>query len=583
MSRIEELARLIIETSEAYYNDGNEEIDDLEFDSMVVELASLQPDHLVLTQVGWGAKVKNGVPHPIKLVALKAKYKTIAECQSRVNGPVTVMPKYDGSSAFAYYENGKLSKVLTRGDGMTGSDITKNVLHCVPATSEFEALRGELIISWENFNDAFADTKYKHPRNACVGLVGADTPNQDFLKYVEFIPYQGYVNGQWLAICENAEYGELDQDLIQSVQSTHCDNYPCDGYVISPSKNSSDSFALKLPGLRYSTTVLRIEWNTQKTGKLFPTIMLDPVTTQGYTNSRVTGNSAYFIQSMKCGVGATIELIRSGDVIPKIMKAVVPSQDLGNPKCSYGCHESFLNRSGAHYYCTNEDCGRHSRVVARIIDHFSHKGCPSLVVNLLAARFDDLNDFLSRIDTDESLTDRNCYALMTPNREAHLLKLLNNIRKFKIHPASMFNVLGIEGVGWSAVIDMIKSIPRESDLKSGILEKRAYVVNAMNRSARGRFLKKFELVELMLTKFELEYEIPAPPSNLPKVCITGKLDGFTKSAFNDEVKKRGYQQVDYVDKTVSYLIINESRGSSKEKKAQSCNVPMITQSEFLAM
>lgn len=352
----ERIANKLRKAADAYYNTGKAIMTDDEFDRLKDELAEIAPQHPFLQQVGAPAKggVKVELPYWMgSLDKIRDDDKALAKWTAKYPGAYVVSDKLDGISALIAG-----GRMYTRGDGTIGQDIT----HIMPMLgkgipadlSADTAVRGELIISKANWE------KIKHmganARNMVSGLVNAKNPDTAVAKQVEFVAYE-LLHPKSASpsasvkvmrdIGFNVVHNEVVKDLTVSGLSTVLMNrrknspFECDGIVVMhdenhrsvKGKNPTYGFAFKSIATHEEADVVvtEVTWNASKDGYLKPLVHFDPVVIAGVTIAKATGFNAQFIENNKIGPGARIVIIRSGDVIPHILR-VVASADTSFPK-----------------------------------------------------------------------------------------------------------------------------------------------------------------------------------------------------------------------------------------------------------
>lgn len=335
--------------ADAYYN-GKALISDAKYDQLENKLRELDPDNRFLKSIGAPipqkkAKVKLGQPMPSlnKVKSQEALNKYLSASKSDC---YMVMPKYDGAAIQLCYEKSKLTKILTRGDGETGGDISFMVKD-FPAPKSIDKhlgkkveVRGELMMKTSTFKNKYAD-KYENPRQLVSGVINSDGLS-DVLKDCTFCAFQiygkntadstqvlknqGFNTHFPVTLTEKPSYEQLC-DLLGKLRLIH--DYELDGLVISTFKvenleygsNPKFSVAVKDDSQTdvATTEIVAIHWAETRTGKLFPRIEVKPVRLDGVTVTFASGKSASFVKKNGLGIGAKIALRRSGGVIPDIL------------------------------------------------------------------------------------------------------------------------------------------------------------------------------------------------------------------------------------------------------------------------
>lgn len=374
--RAQHLKEQIIYHQKLYYNDpDNTEISDVEFDKLISELELLEKKSLGIsvdspTQYVGGFTDTNSfnpIRHKSPMLSLK-KATTNEEMnkfiQSFASGTTfIVQPKLDGVSLSLDYKNGKLVCATTRGDGTTGEDVTANALrikgipHKLPiALSHVNmTVRGEVVITLEDFHSININKKFANPRNAAAGALRSKTPQDAVDRKLSFVVFdvlspleQGHVS----EILENlkavnflsASHVLIDQKDTWDKKFDELSKLrvfsPCetDGLVVKvnaytdrdASKNTghhvSWAIAFKTEGETTETILKEITWQVGKTGQIAPVAELEPARLSGTIISRATMHNLSVIHEKDIRVGDKVEIIRAGDTIPAIVR-VVNSED----------------------------------------------------------------------------------------------------------------------------------------------------------------------------------------------------------------------------------------------------------------
>lgn len=366
-------------------------ISDLDYDILKEKLKKLHPNDYYFQTIGSlkykGEKTK--LPYILGSLE-KRKLNNIEKWIKDSNDDLIVSAKLDGASIFIKYENGKVVSAFNRGDGEFGFDLTKkaqifckNILY-----KDVLELRCEAIITYDNFlklNSILKDEEqYANPRNAVSGILNRD--DSFGCEYISIIVYE-LINSdfneenkfEFLSTIENLNIvpyrimklpriiddkisNNIVNMLLDFMQILKNENYDIDGLVIS--KNNTKRENVKIPKNKIAfkvnedgqeTEVLDVIWETSRTGKVKPVILIKPLILNGATVSRVTGFNEKYISLNKIGKGSIIKVLRSGDVIPYITDIIKHSINLNIPKT---CPECFfpLLKDGVELICCNEEC-----------------------------------------------------------------------------------------------------------------------------------------------------------------------------------------------------------------------------------
>ena len=313
---------------------------------------------------------KNKVELPYELWSMdKIKPDTgaIQKWIKKYQGPYTISAKLDGMSAL-YTTEGGTAKLFTRGNGKIGHDISYFIPYLNLPNESNIAIRGELIISKENFKKyQFQKNKSNkeiaNARNLVAGIINQKSVDTKKIKDVDFVAYEvinpilkpsdQMVKLQSLNIDTviNKTIPKIDNEILSKslVDWRETYKYEIDGVIVvndeiypRPKGNPEYAFAFKmvLSDQRAEAKVLDILWTPTKDGYLAPRVQIEPIKLRGSTINFVTGKNAEFIQVNKIGIGAIIELVKAGDVIPEIKSVIVPAPEPLFPSEPYEWNET---------------------------------------------------------------------------------------------------------------------------------------------------------------------------------------------------------------------------------------------------
>ena len=366
-----ELEIIITYAADKYYNSSKSIISDNIYDIFIDFLRVKNPKSKILKNIG--SKVKsNKVKLDYWLGSMdKIKYSTpqLSNWIEKYNPPYNISDKLDGISALVIYNDNKI-KMFTRGDSSEGSDITellkyikvpsyeKIKKYCdennIKGTKNLLAIRGEIIMKEVLFQNKWK-INFKNSRNTISGLVNSKKINPELALDTDLIIYElvdpFYKIDKQFDILKDMNFNivnnnnincNLTYNLLSDKLKERKENnlYKIDGIIITCSSNKKRNikgnpdyaFAYK-DIINEETTkaiVLDIEWNISKDGYIIPTILIEPIIVNEVEIKRTAGFNAKFIVDNKLGPGADIEIIRSGDVIPHIVKINKPSKS-GKP------------------------------------------------------------------------------------------------------------------------------------------------------------------------------------------------------------------------------------------------------------
>ena len=367
-----ELAEIIILASDKYYNTINELLlTDSEYDIVKEYMQMKFPKDITNQQIGAPITGKNKVNLPYEMWSMdkiKPDSGALPAWVTKYKGPYVLSCKLDGVSGL-YSTEGETPKLYTRGDGKVGQDISHLLGTIKLPTTKGIVVRGEFLISKATFESKYA-SQFANPRNLVSGIVNAKAvagkavagkaADLDFVTYEVVIPklkpseQLQKLTELGFKVVEHKTETSLTNELLSDYLVTMRKNHPyeIDGIIVTDdaihprvSGNPDHAFAFKmmLSDQKAEAKVVDIEWSPSKDGFLKPRVRIEPIKLGGVTITYATGYNAKFIEDNKLGVGAIVELIRSGDVIPKILSTTVPAEKPQMPLVPYIWNETHVD------------------------------------------------------------------------------------------------------------------------------------------------------------------------------------------------------------------------------------------------
>jgi NAD-dependent DNA ligase len=369
-----ELAAIIVLASDKYYNTINEILlTDTEYDIVKEYMQTKFPKDITNQQIGAPITGKNKVNLPYEMWSMdkiKPDSGALLNWVNKYKGPYILSCKLDGVSGL-YSTEGETPKLYTRGDGKIGQDISHLLKILKLPTTKGIVVRGEFLISKATFESKYA-SQFANPRNLVSGIINAKAvagkadrvdnkaADLDFVTYEVVIPklkpgdqLQKLTELGFKVVehkTETALTNELLSDYLVDMRKNH--PYEIDGIIVTDdaihprvSGNPDHAFAFKmmLSDQKAEAKVVDVEWSPSKDGFLKPRVRIEPIKLGGVTITYATGYNAKFIEDNKLGVGAIVELIRSGDVIPKILSTTVPAEKPQMPLVPYIWNETHVD------------------------------------------------------------------------------------------------------------------------------------------------------------------------------------------------------------------------------------------------
>ena len=595
---------------ENYYK-GTPVISDKEFDEFEEKLLIEYPN-LRDEEIGWDDDSLQKFSHPTPMTSLN-KFNLYGEIDkqninSSINdwlqkfedeGGFTVSPKYDGNAINAIYKNGKLWKVLSRGNGIEGRDYTNKMVNLpktIPYTEDIIEFRGEVLMPLDIFNKKYSH--FKNPRNFVAGILNRKDFNREHAKDLSIEFFDVRINndiGKEIIIDEcglrtvySYSYTKFDGSWNQFVDlynellnyRVNC-NYYLDGFVIKvveeyrESKvdgNPKDCVAIKFPPTESVTKIKNIEYNVGKTGDLTPVFILEPTLLDGTIVKRASGHNIKYIIDNKYFPGATVTISKSGDIIPQIRNVINYSNTGFIPPHNCPVCNSLLEFDNVNLKCASDNC---SAKEVRKLNGIRMFGIEFLggktMEKLYESGITKIEDFFNWKFTQTNLVNSGNFKV-----GRQLEKMLNEINRLKeVELWQVIASLQFDNVG--------KTISKEYAKKLANID---YSFVSMDRKAIEAIddERVFEFVELIETR-GIKVNFPEPEiinENLINIEMTGSvnIEGIkTKSEFLKLFDNVNHTKL---DKNTDYLITDDINSeSSKMKKAKKLGVKTITYSDFI--
>ncbi len=540
-------------------------------------------------------------------------------------------PKFDGASLNLIYENGILVQGITRGDGTIGELITENVktIKSIPLVIEYKErieIRGEIVIFKDEFQMINAarlqndEAVFANPRNAAAGSlrqldssvtaarnlvflpygVGENELEQKLLhKKMEYIYTLGFRKPPERAVCKDAQ--EIESIYKQMVKDREHYSMMLDGMVIKVDEIASQidmgytvkvprfAVAYKFPAVEKITTVKEIVLQVGRTGAVTPVAIVEPTDIDGVVVERATLHNFDEIDRKDIRINDKVIILRSGDVIPKIIKVLTHERD-GNEEAVIRpiecpvCHSELLDE-GVLLKCQNLKC--EARVVNAIM-YFASKPClniDGLGIKIVEALFTS-----GLVKSVVDLFDLSLEKLLELEgfKEKRSQNLLDSIQNSKGHDYWRFvNSLGIEHVGevasktladnfGSSFVNATKEQIIECD---GIGEEMAESVLEFVRVNEETIARLQELLEPLEPVKKAEAH--ENPFKGKIVVLTGTMSE-SRGAIKEILENLGAKVSGSVSKKTDFLIYGEDAGS-KYDKAESLGVKTLTEGEMKEM
>ncbi|QTN39363.1 NAD-dependent DNA ligase LigA [Cryomorphaceae bacterium] len=658
--RIEALRAELHDHNHKYYVLDRPEISDREFDAKMEELQRLEaeypdfddpnsPSHRV---GGTVTKEFPTVAHQTPMLSLSNSYNMeeigdfAARIQKLIDEPVEYVCelKYDGAAISLLYENGRLVRGATRGDGTQGDDITTNLktISTIPLVlqgsdypSAFE-IRGEVFMPVEGFTKLNRDRveagyePFANPRNSAAGslkmqdsAVVATRPLDCFLYLVagSELPYDTH-----FALLEAARsWGFQVPDYIRLVpdiagvqafieewaEKRHDLPFEIDGVVIkvnrldqqeelgNTAKSPRWAIAYKFPAESASTILEEITYQVGRTGAITPVANLAAVQLAGTTVKRASLHNADIIEKLDVRVGDRVYVEKGGEIIPKITGVDFQGRDPLSSPTQYithcpECGTELIRQEGeAQHYCPNT-YGCPPQVKGRIEHFISRK---AMDIDGLGSETVDLMHQAGLIENYADLYDVRLEDILPLERmgQKSAENLVNGIEASKQIPFErVLYALGIRFVGQTVAKKLALHYKSLDALSQASLEALIEVDEIGDRIAQSvvDFFanERNRAIIERLTQAGLQFEIleddSASGPNLldgKKFVVSGVFEKFSRNELKAAIEHFGGKNVGSISGSTDYVLAGDKMGPSKREKAEKLGVPIITEEEFIEM
>lgn len=652
--RIEELVEELNRYSYEYYALDNPSVTDKEYDVKYDELKKLEKEEGYVLPYSPTLRVGDVVLEGFSKYTHKArlwsmdKAQTIEELRDWHNRNVkfvkemrergedlpdlkyVLTKKFDGLTInLTYDENGILITGATRGTGSVGENVTAQVktIKSIPLktnTTDLLEVHGEAVMTTEAFNkyNETAAVPLKNLRNGAAGALRnlnvKETANRNlsaffydigykegtqfksYLEMMDYIKNMGLPVDDYMEVCTSVEEIEKQIEYIKKIRFDL--NYDIDGLVIAIDdmrtrellgytvKFPKWAIAYKFEAQEATTTLLDVEWNVGRSGRLAPTAILDPVELAGVTVKRATLNNMDDIARKGVRIGAEVFVRRSNDVIPEIMGVVPESlegtKEIKVPEFCPSCG-SHIVLEGAHYFCENTLSCKPQMVKSIVhygsreamnIAGFSEKTAEALFEKLNIKSISDLY----KLKKEDLLTlDK-----FGEKKAQNLLDAIEKSKDCELH--SFIYALGIPNVGVKTAKDLVNRFKSIDGLKNAKFEE-LVEVNDVGDTVAQCVLKFFNEEKVIATIDELlalgvnpkyeEKEIVESVFEGKTVVVTGTLQNYTRGSIKAKLEGLGAKVSGSVSKKTDYVLAGEEAGS-KLTKAIDLGVKVISEEDF---
>lgn len=642
MKRMKELIPLLTQASRAYYQEDRELMSNYEYDKLYDELVKLEAETGITlagsptTMVGYEALEELPKEAHEKPMLSLDKTKDVETLRSFVGTHKTLLSwKLDGLTIVLTYQDGKLEKAVTRGNGVIGEVITNNarVFKNIPLQISHKGnlvLRGEAIITYSDFEKINSeiedvDAKYKNPRNLCSGSVRqlnneiTAKRNVHFYAFslvqAEGVDFQNSVEQQFLWLQKQGfdvvEYRAVTQetldDAMQYFEHQVSENdFPSDGLVAlyddiaygaslgSTAKFPRNAFAFKWKDEIKETTLREIEWSPSRTGLINPVAIFEPVELEGTTVSRASVHNVSILKELQLGIGDKIQVYKANMIIPQIAENLTRSGNLEIPHSCPVCQKEarvLKTNEVESLYCMNPDCQAKkiksfTLFVSRDAMNIDGLSEATLEKFILKGFIKDFGDIFEISRYKDQIVEMEGFG---EKSYENLISSLENAKHTTL-PRVLYS-LGIANIGLANakvicrefeydVEKLIHASGEEINAIEGIgpVIAKAFTDYFSNEENLKKFRHLMSHLELEEVKKEENQTFAGK-----QFVITGSVVHFAnRSQLKEFIEQRGGKVTGSVTSKTDYLINNDTTSnSSKNKKAKELGIPILSEEDFL--
>ena len=640
MDKIEHIKKLTAELlhhCHLYYDLNSPIISDAEYDKKFDELFALENEANFWLANSPTRKVQGSVldcftkVEHSKPMLSAAKTKDVNEIKKFIGSNTFYCSyKLDGLTLVVRYKDGKFVQAVTRGTGVIGEDVTEqakmiaNLPMCVPYNKELE-LRGECVVSWNNFNkiNENLENKYSHPRNLAAGSlrnIDTNVTKERKLSYIVFECVSDLYDKGVLFDSKWDELGYLDYLGFETVKrrcgavddciddmKPELYEYPVDGLIFeycmkeyskslaATNHHEGCRMALKWADSTYETVLRDVIWDVGRSGIVSPVAVFDEVDLDGALTTKATLHNLSIIKQLELGIGDTITVYRSNMAIPKIDDNLTRSNTLQIPDKCPCCGANTIVKDTDNsqvLVCPNEECP--AKKLAQFT-HFVSRNCMDIrglseatLETFIALGFiHNYKDIYHLSKHRTKLIHLDGYG---PKSIDNILQAIEKSRDVEL--AAFITALGIPNVGSSAA----KTI---STHFNGNYEEfiNAYfcwhfdwttladfgkvMADSINTYLHDNLEVVNELAaEMRFVQHECK-EVVDNPLNGTKFCITGSFSQ-SRDSLKEQLEAKGAKFVSGVSKNLDILFCGTNAGS-KLAKAQSLGVRVVFEDELMEM
>lgn len=642
-----------------YYNEDNPIISDMEYDGLLRKLKEMEKEYPALLEIDDSPTEKIGgtasnkfskVEHKVPMLSLSNTY-NIAEIEDfdkRVKKIINFSEKIeyilelklDGLSISLIYENGNLTRAVTRGDGKIGEDVTENIMEIESIPKKLKEpisleVRGEIILPIKNFNkineerEENGEEVFANPRNAAAGTIrqldstivskrGLDcylyylvnAENYGIKTHLESIKFIEKLGFKTTKVFEKySDFKTLEKSIEKWRIKREKLDYETDGLVIKindfsfyetlgyTTKSPRWAIAYKFPAEQVKTRLLNVTFQVGRTGVVTPVAELEAVNLSGSVVKRASLHNFDEIRRKDIKIGDNVIVEKAAEIIPQVVNVVFDDRkgtekEIKEPESCPACGTKLVKEEGlVALKCLNPHC---PEKIKREISYFVSRDAMNIsgLGEKIVEKFIELEKIKTVVDIYFLENYRNELENLEKMGKKSVENFLNSINESKNQDFSkVLYALGIPFVGKFNAnllsktfkdIDVLKEKSVEELLEvKGIGDKAAIAVNTfLNNENNWKIITELKEIGLKF-KFEEDElkEVKDNPIKGKNFLATGKLQKYKRNEIKDIILEKGGNYLSAVSKNLDFLIAGEKAGSKLEK-AQNLGIRVLSEDEF---
>lgn len=658
--RIEELRAELHRHNYNYYVLNAPEISDKQFDDMMRELQDLEKEHPEYQDensptMRVGSDINKNftqVVHKYPMLSLGNTYSEseVAEFYERVKKAlnedfeICCELKYDGTSISLTYEDGKLIRAVTRGDGEKGDDVTDNVktIRCIPLVlhgnypPSFE-IRGEILMPWVVFEElnrekeAREEPLFANPRNAASGTlklqnsaIVASRKLDSYLYYLlgENLPCDGHYENlqtaaQWgFKISEHMKKAHTLQEVMDYINywDTERKNLPVatDGIVLKvnslrqqknlgyTAKSPRWAIAYKFQAERALTRLNKVTYQVGRTGAITPVANLDPVQLSGTIVKRASLHNADIIEGLDLHIGDMVYVEKGGEIIPKITGVDKEARTmLIGEKVKFitrcpECGSQLIRYEGeAAHYCPNETAcppqikGKIEHFISRRAMNIDGLGPETVDMFYRKGLIADAADLYTLTADDIKDLER-----MGEKSADNIIKGIASSKEVPFE--RVLFALGIRFVGETVAKKIAKSFANIEELEQAdmatltnideIGEKIAQsIVSYFANASNRQLVERLKEAGLQFSRSEEDLSGYTDKLSGQSIVISGVFQHHSRDEYKALIEKNGGKNSGSISSKTSFILAGDNMGPAKLEKAQKLGIKIMNEDEFLEL